>query len=210
MGRYASDTGSTGYTPAPVGTHVARCIRIIDLGTQHGEWNGKPTKRNQVLVVWELPHETVETQDGERPIEASRFYTNSLGERASLRQDLEAWRGRGFTETELQRFDLESVLGVPCMLTVIAKDNGKTKVDRVTGLPKNTTCPPQVNESFSFWLDEEFDYGKFESLSEGIQGIIKRSDEWKEIQDGHDMSGNREPQPRQRPPDDWDEENPPF
>lgn len=206
MGRYSSEPEGN-FTPAPVGTHVARCFRIVDLGTQHGEYNGKPTRRNQVLITWELPHET--DSDG-RPLIASRFYTNSLGERASLRQDLEAWRGRGFSESELQRFDLETVLGVPCMLTVIAKDNGKTKVDRVTGLPKNTACPQQVNESFSFWLDEGFDYTKFEQLSDGIQNIIKKSEEWGEIQNGNDMSGSRKnPEPR-TPSDEWDDSAPPF
>lgn len=209
MGRYSSDSGSATFTPAPPGTHIARCFRIVDLGTQHSEYKGKPTRRNQVLITWELPNETIETESGERPITASRFYTNSLGEKANLRQDLEAWRGRGFTDAELQKFDLETVLGVPCMLTVVAGENGKTKVAGVTGLPKNTQCPEQINESFSFWLDEEFDYTKFEQLSEGVQGIIKKSEEWAEIQTGNDIGGERRTENR-TPPDEWNDENPPF
>lgn len=210
MGRYSSDSGSATFTPAPPGTHVARCIRLIDLGTQHSEYKGKPTRRNQLLITWELPNETVETEKGIIPLTASRFYTNSLGEKANLRQDLETWRGRGFTEAELQKFDLESVLGAPCMLTVVSGENGKTKVAGVTGLPKNIECPKQVNELFSFWLDEEFDHNKFQLISEGIQNIIKKSEEWGEIQNGNDMAGSRKNPDTRTPSDDWDDNNPPF
>jgi len=186
MGRFATDTGSTTYTPAPVGTHVARCFRIIDIGTQHGEYQGKPTRRNQIIIGWELPDELIDTEEGEKPIVTSRFYTNSLGEKANLRRDLEAWRGRTFSDEELMKFDLETIVGVPCLLTIVKSDNGKTKVAAVTGLPKGTQCPPQVNESFTFWLDE-FDQEQFNTLSEGIQGIIKRSDEYKEMMNGHSI-----------------------
>ncbi len=179
MGRYASDSGGGSFTPAPVGNHVARCFRIVDLGMQHGEYKGQPTRRSQILVSWELPDELIEIEGEQRPITTSKFYTNSLGEKANLRKDLETWRGRTFTDDELRKFDLESILGKPCMLTVVGGDNGKTKVASVNGLPKNVQCPDQVNESFTFWLDE-FDEEKFEKLSEGIQGIVKKSEEYME------------------------------
>lgn len=207
MGRYASEPEGN-FTPAPVGTHVARCFRIVDLGTQHGEYKGNPTRRNQIVISWELPEETIETDKGTIPLTASRFYTNSLSEKASLRQDLEAWRGRGFTDAELQKFDLESILGQPCMLTIISNDNGKTKVAGVTGLPKNMKCPEAVNPPFTFWLDEQLDHNKFDQISEGIQGIIKKSEEWKEIQGGNDISISRPP--RTSPSEEWDDANPPF
>ena len=198
MGRYSSDTGGGSFTPAPVGTHLARCFRVIDLGTQHGEYKGQPTRRNQVLVSWELPDELIEVEGEQRPVTTSRFYTNSLGEKANLRRDLESWRGRNFTDEELQRFDLESILGKPCMLTIVGGENGKTKVSTVSGLPKNTQCPPQVNDSFTFWLDvDEFDQGKFDGLSDGIKNIIKKSEEYYFIQNG-DNARTAEPSERDR------------
>jgi len=186
MGRYATDSGGGSFTPAPTGTHIARCIRITDLGTQHGEYKGQPTRRNQILVTWELPDEMIEVDGEDIPITTSRFYTNSLGEKANLRKDLESWRGRMFTEDELRRFDLENILGKPCMLTIVAADNGKTKVASVSGLPKNTTCSDQINESFSFWLDE-FDEEKFNEIPDGIKGIIKKSEEWGYLQNGNNV-----------------------
>lgn len=183
MGRFASDSGGGSFTPAPTGTHVARCVRLIDLGTQHGEYKGEPTRRNQVLVTWELPSELIEVDGKQVPQTTSKFYTNSLGEKANLRRDLEGWRGRAFSDAELERFDLEAVLSKPCLLTIVAADNGKTKVAGVSGLAKGMTCPDQVNETFSFWLDD-FDQTKFEKISDGIKKIIQKSEEWSSIQSG--------------------------
>lgn len=183
MGRYASDTGGGSFTPAPTGTHIARCIRITDLGTQHGEYKGQPTRRNQILVTWELPDELIEVDGKEMPITTSRFYTNSLGEKANLRKDLESWRGRTFTEDELRKFDLQTIISRPCMLTIVSGENGKTKVASVSGLPKNTSCPDQVNPSLTFWLDE-FNEEQFDSIPDGIKAIIKKSEEYQQVSEG--------------------------
>lgn len=203
MGRFSSDSGGGSFTPAPTGTHLARCIRLTDLGTQHGEYKGQPTRRNQILVTWELPDEMIEIEGKETPITTSRFYTNSLGEKANLRKDLESWRGRMFTEDELRKFDLETILGKPCMLTIVSGENGKTKVASVSGLPKSTTCPDQVNPSFTFWLDE-FNEDKFNTIPDGIKAIIKKSEEYPQVSQGGDYY----------PPDnsksDFDESDIPF
>jgi hypothetical protein len=188
MGRYASEPESL-YTPAPAGTHVARCFRIVDIGTHSSEYQGKPTRRNQIIIAWELPNETIKTEDGAKPIVASRFYTNSLSEKASLRQDLESWRGRGFSADELHRFDLENILGKPCLLTIVGGENGKTKIANVSGLPKGMDCPEQVNESFTFWLDD-FSEEKFSTLTEGLQKLVKQSEEYPQIMNGEKPGTN--------------------
>lgn len=183
MGRYANDTGGGDFQHAPVGTHAARCIRLIDLGTQQGEWQGKPNYKNQVLVMWELPDELMEAQDGEaaRPFIVSKFYTNSLGEKANLRKDLTTWRGRDFTDDELDRFDLQSILGHACLLSVVEKGNGKegVKVAGVMKLPKGQEVKQPVNPPTAFWLDE-FEQAAFDALSDGIKKIIQKSPEYQE------------------------------
>jgi hypothetical protein len=136
------------------------------------------------LISWELPEETIEIEGKQVPITTSRFYTNSLGEKANLRKDLESWRGRVFTDDELRRFDLESILSKPCMLTIVGGENGKTKIAGVMGLPKNTQCPEQINPSSAFWLDE-YDEDKFNQLSDGIKKIIEKSEEYPDIADGN-------------------------
>jgi hypothetical protein len=182
MGRHAKDTGGGDFTPAPAGTHVARCIKLIDIGTHHGEYQGTPNVRNQVIVQWELPNETMEIEGEQKPFVVSQFYTNSLSEKANMRKDLEAWRGKQFATDELMGFDLMNILGKPCMLTVLHEiKDGKTKgkVSGVTAMPKGMQCPAQVNESFSFWIDEWND-NKFAALSEGFKRLVMESDEYKE------------------------------
>ena len=72
-------------------------------------------------------------------------YTLSLHENAALRRDLQSWRGRAFTETELAGFDLKTVLGVPCMITLVHSPDGKyANIQAVAGLPKGMEAPPQV------------------------------------------------------------------
>jgi hypothetical protein len=180
MGRYASDTGGGDFKQAPVGNHIARCVGLIDLGTQRGEYQGEPTVRKQVLVQWELPNETTEIGGEQKPFLVSKFYTNSLSEKANLRKDLESWRSVPFSQEELRKFDLQNILGKPCMVNVIHNEKGKAKVTGVAALAKGVTCPPAVNATTAFWLDE-YDDAKFMALSDGIKDIIKKSDEHKEL-----------------------------
>ena len=57
MGRYATAAGGgKDFEQAPAGSHVARCIKIIDLGTQESEYQGVKTIKNQILVSWEPIH----------------------------------------------------------------------------------------------------------------------------------------------------------
>jgi hypothetical protein len=180
MGRHASDPGGNDFEPAPAGTHIARCIRLIDIGTQHGEYEGKPTTRNQVIVMWELPDELIEIEGEQKPAIVSKFYTNSLHKKAAMRQDLESWRGKTFSDDELAGFDLQNLLGVPALVTVIHTDKGKAKVNGVAKVVKGLSIPAQINDSKSFWLDD-FDQEVFDTLSEGLQDLIRKSDEYKAL-----------------------------
>jgi hypothetical protein len=172
MSRHASGSD---FKQPPTGTHIARCIRLVDLGTQHSEYMGEPTSNPQVLVTWELPGEQME--DG-KPFTISKFYNIYLSSKATLRKDLEGWRGRSFTAEELKKFDLQNVLGKPCMLNAVENDKQKTIVASVSGLPKGITCPPAINALSAFWLDE-WDEQKYSALPEGLQKLIAKSDEFK-------------------------------
>lgn len=179
MGRYAQDPGGD-FKPAPPGTHVAICVRLTDLGTQHSEYNGQSQVKNQILVTWELPNEKMD--DGQ-PFLCSHFYTNSLHEMATLRAHLESWRGRAFTEAEAEKFDLMNLLGKPCMVSIIHTDKGKAKISAVMALPKGTVVPQPHNKLTAFWLDE-FSQDAYDEVSDGIKKIIEKSDEWKVLRNG--------------------------
>lgn len=179
MALTVNDAGNGDFEQAPIGTFIARCVRLIDLGTQHGEYQGKPNVKREVMVSWELPSELMTRGEAEgKPFLVARFYTASLSEKANLRHDLEAWRGRAFTEAELAGFDLKNILGKTCMVGIIDKA-GKSRIGSVMALPRGMEAPPQINETMSFDIDEWNDI-TFAKLSKGIQEKIKASDEFKE------------------------------
>ena len=178
-----SDSGGGDFEQAPAGTHVARCIKLLDLGTQFGEYQGKPNALRKVVISWELPNEIMTEGDyAGKPFIVSKFYTASLGDKANLRKDLVNWRGREFTEEELAGFESKNILGKPCMVQITPNDKGKNRVTGVMALMKGTECPPQVNPPIYFSLErEEFDARVMESLSEYYQELIKKSPEFEKL-----------------------------
>ena len=85
------------------------------------------------------------------PRTVSSMFTLSLGKKAKLRPMLESWRGRPFTEAELEGFDLKNVLGANALLNIIhTKKGDKTYANISTvsplmkGTPKKTPELPQI------------------------------------------------------------------
>jgi hypothetical protein len=123
------------FTPAPAGTHAAVCVDLVDLGMIEVTYLGKTQLKHKIVIVWQID----ENLDDGRPFLVRRRYTCSLHEKATLRRDLESWRGRSFTDQELQAFDLEALLSVPCLINVIHETrNGSVyaNVASVMRLPK--------------------------------------------------------------------------
>jgi len=115
----------------PAGTHAAVCIRIIDFGPQITEYNGETKDQNKMRLQFEVPAERItwtdkEGVESEGPMTIGKTYTASMFKMATLRQHLEAWRGKAFTEVEEMGFDIKNVLGKPCMIGVQHKEyNGR-------------------------------------------------------------------------------------
>src|SRR4051812_45284681 len=91
-------SGNTGkdFTIHPAGVTAARCTRIIDLGTQDGEYKGKAKKIHKIMFAFESAV-LMGDDEGEyagKPFLITTRYTASLGEKALMRKDLESWRGR--------------------------------------------------------------------------------------------------------------------
>ena len=167
--------GTNEFPKVPTGVHNARCVRVIDLGTQRNDYGGNITYKRQVLIIWEVPDQI----SNDVPMTISKFYTLSLHEKSNLGMDLVSWRGRPFTEQEKQGFDITKLIGVPCQINVMHNDNGKEKVSSVMPLGKDTQIHEQYHESISFSIDD-FQKGQreqFNKLSEGIRKMILRSKE---------------------------------
>lgn len=102
------------FTPAPAGVHQAVCVDVIDKGWLEVTYAGKTKKQHKVTIAWQID----ETRDDGKRFLVFKRYTLSLNEKATLRKDLESWRGRAFTLEEEIGFDVETVIGVNCLLNI--------------------------------------------------------------------------------------------
>jgi hypothetical protein len=128
------------FTPAPAGTHCAVCCDVIDIGVVEVTFQNKTRKQHKVAICWQI----AEDMDDGKPFLVRRRYTLSLHEKSSLRRDLESWRGRAFTHTELEAFDVENLLSAGCLLNIIHESrNGSTfaNVASIMKLPKGMQAP---------------------------------------------------------------------
>lgn len=133
MAIMAKKGGSGGnFTPAPAGSWGSVCCDVVDLGIVESTFSGKTKKQHKIRVVWQID----ENMPDGKPFLVSQRYTLSLHEKAGLRKDLEAWRGRAFTDEELEGFDVETVIGAPCLLSVVQAVSGGNVYANVKGVMK--------------------------------------------------------------------------
>jgi hypothetical protein len=174
-----ASTGGGDFLPLSEGTHIARCFAVIDLGTQKREYQGQVKERQEVRLSWEIPGERM--ADG-RPMSISKTYTASMHEKAKLREDLEKWRNKRFTDAEIRDFAIWDLLGRACQIGVIHTErDGKTfaNINSFMPLPKGVTAPPAENEQIKFDLDD-FDPQLFNSFTKYVQSTISASPEYQQ------------------------------
>lgn len=190
MSFYVEDKGGD-FERCPSGMHLARCYRIVDVGTQKSEYMGQIKYLHKVMLGWEI-HGTDESgqpikmRDG-RPFAIFKNYTLSWSEKANLRLDLQSWRGKPFSQEEMRRFDLKNVLGAWCMLNVIERpgQDGKTYtnvagVAPVPAMIKANGLPAAVNKNELFNISDP-DMVLFETFSQNLKTKIQASPEWQKI-----------------------------
>jgi hypothetical protein len=128
------------FTPAPEGTFAAVCVDVVDLGMLEVTYNKQTKKQHKIKIVWQID----EVMEDGKPFLCQQRYTLSLHEKSRLCKDLEAWRGRAFTDAEVSGFDVETVIGVGCLLNIIHnKTSGSVyaNVSSVMKLPKGMKPP---------------------------------------------------------------------
>jgi hypothetical protein len=183
-----AESNNSSFTPVPPGMHLARCFRIVDLGTQKSTYMGKDKFLRKILVQFEIHSEDAQgnpllTDKGE-PLSISKRYTLSLGEKATLSQDLESWRGSAFTADERKGFNLEKLLGIWAMLNItksVGADNKEyTNIETINPVPaqiKKAGLPAPHNETMLYSI-EKSDEDTFNKLSEGVRKTIANSPEY--------------------------------
>ena len=169
-------SGKAQRNPIPEGIYPAICVRVIDLGLQTSQMFG--TTSHKVLFCWEVPEVTIEVDGVDMPKMISREFTVSLGEKSNLRPFLESWRGKSFTEEELEGFDLKAVLGAPCQAQIVHNDKGYEKIN-VMALPKGMPIPKPATELIYFDLSVANCLEQMAKLPEWVQEKIKLSPQYK-------------------------------
>jgi hypothetical protein len=171
-----------GFDPVSEGVHVAICYSVVDLGMQYSEMYGKASRK--ILITHEIPEETITIEGKEMPRAISKEYTLSLSEKSTLRKDLEAWRGRTFTEAELEGFDLANIIGKGCQIQVIHKESGgKTyaNIASIMGLPKGMKVGETVNEHIYFDLENPESLSLLGKIPQWVQDKIKKSETYQTL-----------------------------
>lgn len=210
MSIFAEDNGGKSIEPIKPGTHIARCVQMIHVGTITEEIQGKSTTRNLVRLTFELPTElhVFDETKGAEPRFVSKEFTLSLNEKSTLRKFLDTWRGVPFTPEQAKKFDVTNLLGVPCMLSVGLKVSGTGKqynsIDGALAIPNGIPVPDQITPSLEI---------NFENLAQNwdlipgfIQDKIKMSVEYAKtgfiapVNDDQPTNEPSTPQPQQNAP----------
>ena len=163
------------------GSYAAVCYMLVDIGLQRNERYGNSSRK--VIIGWEIADEYVEVDGEQKPRVFSARYTASLNEKAILRRDLAAWRGREFTEAELDEFNLRNIVGAPCLIQVIHKEgnNGKTYANlaSIMKLPKGMTAPKMTLDPVIYDIDES-PVQDVDKLPEWIANAVKSSESYQQ------------------------------
>lgn len=174
----------------PAGNYIARCYKMIEIGTISEIVMGQSKTLHKVRIGWELPTETkvFDQAKGAQPLVIDQEYTLSMNEKSNLRKMLESWRGRAFTEKEAEAFDITKLLGAPCMLNIIHKQsktgNSYEQISSVTAVPKGFQVPEQVNKNFVLSYDA-WNEGLFDSLPDFIKQKMMSSLEYAAMKNPH-------------------------
>lgn len=154
MGLNVSAPQEIDFETVPPGQYAARCYMVADLGLHRVMFNNEEKFQPKVRISWELPTQLM--QDG-RPFSISARHTLSLSTKSNLYKDLIAWRGRPFTDEELEVFDLFKLVGAKCLINVVHNEKDGTtyaNIGSIMPLPKEMACPDMVNTPVKFAIDD--------------------------------------------------------
>lgn len=129
-------------TNVSAGTHVAVCNQVIDMGVQKS--NSPQFKdARKVFLRFEVPEERIkyrrDDQDMEGPLVIGVKFTASMNEKASLRKFVQGMLGKTFKSGEASQFDVTSLLGKACMISVVENVQGENtyaNIQSAAPLPK--------------------------------------------------------------------------
>lgn len=165
--------------PIEAGTYFGVCIGMIDLGEQETNFNGKTRYVNQILMIFQIPSETITIDGVEEPRQLSRKFTLSTSSKGKLRPFIETWMSQKFSDDAFADMELFELIGKPAMLTIVQSETGQySNIASAAALPKGVPAPVAKGELITFdldaWSDEQFD-----KLPDWIKDLIRNSTQYK-------------------------------
>ena len=177
MGLIVKVKKSNPIPPIEGGTYPAVCVGVVDLGEQLNEHYKKYEKK--VILIFELPGQTVTVDGEDKPRWLSREFTQALGDKANLSAFLTSWRGKAFTDAELESFDLSEMLGKGCLLQVVKVEKGDKCYNNITtaiGLPVGFPAPEISKDTQPILFDtDSWSDEMFALLPEWIRNKVMKS-----------------------------------
>jgi hypothetical protein len=181
-GIIASGSAETKREIVKAGTHIATCYSMIHIGTVEWEYQGEKKWSNKVRFTFELPNEMRDFGGEQKPMVISKEYTLSLHEKSNLRKDLESWKGASLTAEDMRSFDITQLLSKSAMLSIIHKTskggNEFAQIGNVSAPMNGMEIPKQINETFIFNYEDNFNQEWLDIQPQWIQEQIKASSEY--------------------------------
>lgn len=178
MSMIASDNGGQVIPKLEGGVYTAISSAIIDLGLQTSEKFQKTQRK--FMMIWTIKGEEVEVNGEKLPRTMSKEYSFSLNEKSTLRKDLQAWRGKVFTDEELRGFNLINILNKACQLQIILEEkNGKpyNSIAGIMSVPKGTAID-ELQNTYHFDIEDESTYMNWSNIPTWIQERIKKAENY--------------------------------
>lgn len=171
MSLIAKNEGGVEIKQLEPGVYTGVASAIVDLGIQESAMFGN--KQRKIMIIWQIVGETIEINGENKPRVMSKEYTLSLSEKSTLRKDLQAWRGKAFSQEELQGFDLVNILNVPCQLQIIQTEkNGKvyTNIASIMAIQKGL----QVEKLDEVFVFDSYDDTTWDNLLKVPKWIVEK------------------------------------
>lgn len=178
MSLIAKNAGGVEIPKLEGGVYTAVSSAIIDIGLQTNDKFEKTQRK--FMMMWTILNEQVEINGEMQDRVISKEYTFSLHEKSTLRKDLQAWRGKAFTDEELNGFDLLNVLNKACQLQILLEEKNGNKYNNIAGivsLPKGTDIK-ELDNTFHFDFETESTWVHYKNVPNWIREKIKKANNY--------------------------------
>ena len=151
------------FAPHPEGSYVMECCDVVDLGEKVDAYPGQPPRLTYKVA---LVFRSGEAADDGRFYDVSLEATASMNERATLRQFLDQWRGKSYTDEQARGgIPVHKLVGQLAYLTIEHKTSGSgrvyAKIRSTAPAPKGSKLDPMPAwERPAFWAERKAKYAE--------------------------------------------------